>query len=213
MYWDEGYKEIWDAYSEKTSAPGTITPTIIGALEGSADDAVMEEALVFAVEPPSYVPYTIDAFKDPRPEPMAENFYFGNDVDLDYGSTAASYSAGDKGFPLGDLNWYPDMKALWLEGGAPVAIEDHMSKTGMEMTTFPNPFSGQATLSFSLLQSSEVSVAIYDITGKSVKRIDAGYFSSGENSLTIEQGNLNSGMYILRMDAGSNSSVMKISVK
>ncbi|MCP4310703.1 MAG: T9SS type A sorting domain-containing protein, partial [Bacteroidetes bacterium] len=213
MYWDQEYKDLWAANSAKVAAPGTLTPTIIGALEGSADDAVMEEALVFTVAPPSFLPYTTDAFMDPRPEPMAENFYFAEDVDLAYGMEAASYTAGDKDFPLGDLNHYPDMKALWESGGSPVAIEDKFNTEKLNMTTFPNPFSGQATLRFSLDQSSLVSVDIYDITGKSVKRIDAGYFSSGENTLTIQQGGLISGIYILKLNTGSNRGVMKISVK
>jgi len=213
MYWDQEYKDLWAANSGRVAAPGTLTPTIIGALEGSADDAVMEEALVFTVAPPSFLPYATDAFMDPRPEPMAENFYFGEDVDLAYGIEAASYTAGDKEFPLGDLNHYPDMKALWESGGSPNAIEDKFRTVGIDMTTFPNPFSGQATLRFNLVQSSEVSVEIYDITGKSVRRIDAGHLSSGINTLSIQQGELNSGIYILRLNAGSNSGVVKISVK
>jgi len=213
MYWDQEYKDLWAANSGKVAAPGTITPTIIGALEGSADDAVMEEVLAFTVAPPSLLPYATDAFMDPRPEPMAENFYFGEDVDLGYDITSDTYTAGDKDFPLGDLNWYPEMKALWEAGGSPTAIEDQFRTEEDVMTTFPNPFSGQATLRFSLLESTEVSVELYDITGKSVKRIEAGFFSSGENTLTIQQGGLISGIYILKLNAGVNSGVMKISVK
>ncbi len=107
-----------------------------------------------------------------------------------------------------------DQRRVGGGGGAPVGVEDHFETKGVDgMTTFPNPFSGQATLRFSLDQSTEVSVNIYDITGKSVRRIDAGYFSSGENTITIQQGGLNTGIYILKLDAGSNGGVMKISVK
>ena len=213
MYWDQAYTDLWTANSSHVAAPGTITATIIGALEGNEADAVMEEALVFTVEPPSLVPYTTDMFMDPRPEPLAENFYFGEDVDLGYDKTSDTYTAGDNGFPLGDLNWYPGLKAIWAAGGEPTAVAEKFQTEKLNMTSFPNPFSGQATLRFSLDQSTEVSVNIYDITGKSVKRIDAGYFSSGENTLTIQQGGLNAGIYILKLNAGSNSGVMKISVK
>jgi hypothetical protein len=215
MYWDQAYTDLWTANSSHVAAPGTITATIIGALEGSEADAVMEEALVFTVEPPSLVPYITDAFTDPRPDIMAENFYFvdDDDVDLGYDKTSDTYTAGDDDFPLGDLNWYPGLKAIWAAGGTPTAIEEKYRTVGIDMTTFPNPFSGQATLRFGLDESSDVSVVIYDITGKSVKRIDAGQFSAGENTITIQQGGLNSGIYILKLNAGSNSGVMKISVK
>jgi hypothetical protein len=144
---------------------------------------------------------------------MAENFYFAEDVDLAYGMEAASYTAGDKEFPLGDLNHYPEMKALWESGGSPSAIEDHFRTAGIDMTTFPNPFSGQATLRFSLDEASPVSVYIYDMTGQTVMHMDAGHCAAGINTLTIQQGGLNSGIYILKLNSGSSSSVAKISVK
>jgi len=213
MYWDQEYKDLWAANSGKTSAPGTITPTIIGALEGSVDDAVMEEVLVFTVAPPSYLPYATDAFMDPRPEPMAENFYFGEDVDLAYANTAVSYTAGDGGFPLGDLNWYPAMKARWAAGEGPVGVKEFFSPNAVDLSSYPNPFSGQATLNFKLDESSLVSVEIYDITGMSVRRMNAGHCAAGANTLGFEQGDLSSGIYILKLNAGTNSGIIKISVK
>jgi hypothetical protein len=213
MYWDQEYKDLWAANSGRVAAPGTLTPTIFGALEGSADDAVMEEALVFTVAPPSFLPYATDAFMDPRPEPMAENFYFGEDVDLAYGMEAASYTAADKEFPLGDLNHYPDMKAIWETGGSPSAIEDHFTSSKPDMVTFPNPFSGQATLRFNLEKASQVSVDIYDMTGQTVRHMDAGHCAAGVNTLTIQQGGLNSGMYILKLNSGSDNGIVKILVK
>jgi hypothetical protein len=213
MYWDQGYQDLWTANSDHVAAPGTITATIIGAMDGTEADAVMEEALVFTVEPPSLLPYITDAFMDPRPDIMAENFYFGEDVDLGYDKTSDTYTAGDDEFPLGDLNWYPGLKALWAAGGAPTAIEENYRTVGIEMTTFPNPFSGQANVRFNLDAPSKVTIDIFDITGKSVRRIDAGQRAAGVNTIEIQQDGMNSGIYILRMNAGNNSGITKISVK
>jgi hypothetical protein len=213
MYWNQDYKDLWAANSGRVEAPGTITATITGGLKSSADDAVMEEVLSFTVAPPSLVPYITDMFMDPRPDILAENFYFAEDVDLGYDITSDTYTAGDKDFPLGDLNWYPEMKAIWEAGGSPTAIEEKYRTVGIDMTTFPNPFSGQANLRFNLDAPSEVSIDIFDITGKSVRRIDAGQRLAGVNTITIQQEDLNTGIYILRMNAGTNSGITKISVK
>jgi hypothetical protein len=81
------------------------------------------------------------------------------------------------------------------------------------MVAYPNPLSENANIQFSLDKASTVSFDIYDITGKSVRSINAGSFAAGENSVTINRGDLKTGIYILRMNAGNNTGFMKISVK
>jgi hypothetical protein len=115
MYWEQQYKDLWAANSGVTTAPGTITATISGALS-NPDAAVMEEALTFAVAPPSFYEFTQAGLADPNAATFPENFYFGDDVDLAYGTTAESYKAAKNGYPLGDLNWFPEMKTKWENG-------------------------------------------------------------------------------------------------
>jgi hypothetical protein len=57
-----------------------------------------------------------------------------------------------------------------------------------------------------------VSYDIYDITGKSVRSMKAGNFAAGENSVVIQKENLRTGMYILKLNAGNQSGIMRISV-
>jgi hypothetical protein len=57
-----------------------------------------------------------------------------------------------------------------------------------------------------------VTIDIYDITGKSVRKIEAAYRGAGENAIVIQKDNLNSGIYILKMNAGNRNGIMKISV-
>ena len=81
------------------------------------------------------------------------------------------------------------------------------------MIAYPNPFSDQATIQFKLNKASDVSIAIYDITGKSVRRIEAGNYLAGEHTFNVQKGDLKSGIYILRMNTGDNAGFTKISVK
>ena len=80
------------------------------------------------------------------------------------------------------------------------------------MTSFPNPVSDQFTLRFTLDEASDVAIDIFDVTGKSVTRIESDGFGAGEHSILIPSNNWNSGIYILKMDAGARSGIMKISV-
>ena len=46
--------------------------------------------------------------------------YYRDEFDASYPTFTTAYMGGEDGFPAGDLNWFPDMKARW-EGGLPAA--------------------------------------------------------------------------------------------
>jgi hypothetical protein len=111
---------------------------------------------------------------------------------------------GSDGIVIGDPFWESEITGT---GIAPKYA------AGVEMAAFPNPFSENANIQFTLDRASEVSFDIYDITGKAVRSINAGSFAAGENSFVINRGDLRTGIYILRMNAGKNTGFTKISVK
>jgi hypothetical protein len=111
---------------------------------------------------------------------------------------------GSDGVVIGDPNWESTVTSV---------PQHYEYAAGIEMITYPNPFSEQATIWFKIDKSSSVSITIYDIMGKSVRRINAGNYAAGENSIVIQKENLIPGIYILKMNAGTNSGFMRISVK
>jgi len=79
----------------------------------------------------------------------------------------------------------------------------------------PNPFNPQTTIDFSLASSAAVSIAIYDVKGARVKTLVDETMPAGEHSArwngVDEQGrSAASGIYFVRMVAGSYSQVRKI---
>jgi len=79
----------------------------------------------------------------------------------------------------------------------------------------PNPFNPQTTIDFSLASSAAVSIAIYDVKGALVKTLVDETMPAGEHSArwngVDEQGrSAASGIYFVRMVAGSYSQVRKI---
>jgi hypothetical protein len=127
--------------------------------------------------------------------------YWLNTLDCKLETTDTDFRGSD-GEPIGDPRW-----------GSTVTGIAQFRANEIEMTSFPNPVTDQFTLRFALEEASVVSIDIYDITGKSVRKIEAAYRGAGENAIVIQKDNLNSGIYILKMNAGSKNGIMKISVK
>ena len=68
---------------------------------------------------------------------------------------------------------------------------------------YPNPFNPSAEVSFSLPMDSHVKLAAYDIQGKQVAIIFEGVQSLGEHSYTWNASELSSGVYYIRLQAGT----------
>ena len=104
-----------------------------------------------------------------------------------------------------------DIAALTEEYGIKAittAIDDIHSSSDLKI--YPNPFSGQTTLQFNMKNSTDVNISILDITGKTVRSIDAGNFAAGLNTFVIQRENMKPGIYFIKLDAGVNSGCSKI---
>ena len=86
--------------------------------------------------------------------------------------------------------------------------ENQTVENNVAVSMYPNPISGQATLSFNLNESCNVSYQIFDMTGRMVMSQGLGRFAEGEHQVNINAESLSSGSYVLRLNQGvSNSSV------
>jgi hypothetical protein len=65
----------------------------------------------------------------------------------------------------------------------------------------PNPVSGSAKVSFNLKKTRNVSLAIYDISGRLVKTIADKKFDEGIHEINLNTNNMNPGIYLLRMES------------
>ena len=91
----------------------------------------------------------------------------------------------------------------------PTAIEQ-FEKTSMKV--YPNPFSGEATVTFHLLNPENVVLNLYNSTGQLVRSINKGNFAAGDQECTLDSGSLPSGIYMLKMQAGAQVHICKVSV-
>ena len=132
-----------------------------------------------------------------------------DEYDFDYNTDATSYTAGDGGFPVGDLNWFPDKKAEWetwltdVEDRSELAVPYSFNLD----QNFPNPFNPSTTITYSITRSTNVSLEIFDILGRRIttlvnNRLEAaGNHHVTWNGLDLNSNQVASGVYIYQLSA------------
>lgn len=100
-------------------------------------------------------------------------------------------------------------------------VENEGSTEGLSiisnLNVFPNPLSGAATISFSLDQSQNVTLKIFDLTGRLMSTVANETMNSGDHQLqwnaSDENGNpLNTGIYLLKLETPNRSEAIRLSV-
>ena len=86
------------------------------------------------------------------------------------------------------------------------------SVANVNVSLYPNPVSSQATLSFELKESGNVSYQVFDMTGRMVMNQNMGRMNQGSHQVSVNAENLSSGSYILRLSQGAKNETVKFMV-
>jgi hypothetical protein len=77
---------------------------------------------------------------------------------------------------------------------------------------YPNPFSQQTTVELALSEQADVKVRVYNVLGQKVATVADGEMDAGTHKLGWDGSSLSSGVYFVRMEAGSKTDVHKVTV-
>ncbi len=77
---------------------------------------------------------------------------------------------------------------------------------------YPNPFNPETVIRYQLPVSSKVTLGIYDIVGKEVRKLVNDEQEAGSHTVKFNAGNLSSGVYICRITAGDFVKTIKMSL-
>ena len=77
-------------------------------------------------------------------------------------------------------------------------------------SSYPNPFNPSTSMDLSLNESGYVSVKVYNVMGQVVSTLVDGNMDAGYHTLTWNADNMPSGMYLVRVQAGSNVETQKL---
>ncbi len=88
----------------------------------------------------------------------------------------------------------------------PVVVENS------KVTMYPNPVRDAAKVCFELVDNTNVSYQVYDMSGRMVKTEVLGNFAEGKHEVNVNMNGLAKGAYVLRLNAGSRTSSVKFMV-
>lgn len=83
--------------------------------------------------------------------------------------------------------------------GPTAGIDDYNKNIYSIKQNYPNPFTDATTIPLNLQMDSEVTIAVYDFTGRKVLTAFNGALNAGENAISLNRGGLSSGCYIYRV--------------
>jgi len=89
-------------------------------------------------------------------------------------------------------------------------VENTVATTTVNM--YPNPVRDNAKISFELNNSNAVSYQVFDMMGRVVRVMNLGTLSEGVHEVNVSVDGLASGAYMLRLNAGTNTSTVKFMV-
>ncbi|HMS34881.1 MAG TPA: T9SS type A sorting domain-containing protein [Ignavibacteria bacterium] len=97
----------------------------------------------------------------------------------------------------------------------PVGISENISDVNSFKLkqNYPNPFNPETKISFNISKSSNISLQVFDVTGKAIADlIDNKFYTTGNYSVSFNAGqyNLTSGVYFYKLSANSVSELKKM---
>lgn len=93
-----------------------------------------------------------------------------------------------------------------------VNVEENFTNTTLGVNIYPNPIVNNATIEFDMIETAKVTYQVYDLSGRLVSNVTLGTYAEGTHNVNFNVDNLNSGTYIIRVQAGKMSKTSKILV-
>lgn len=177
----------------------------------------------------------------PGSYPSPENwpyYYYQKDAELGNPTTwprfDGSYtnsqllSASIEKLPLGDLNWFPDKKAIW-EANKDDVMEHilNLNESQIDVTSirrdnhqipnkfdlsqnYPNPFNPSTEIKYSITKQGKVSLEVYNLLGQKVATIVNETQNPGNYTINFDASKLASGVYVYRIQSDNRSLAKKM---
>ena len=101
-------------------------------------------------------------------------------------------------------------ESKWFKTASSLSVDKINGLT--EVNVYPNPAKDIAKLNFSLENTSNLTISVYDQLGQLVQTVTSGKFNAGDNQVDINTTTLNSGIYTVRIDAENGTLSQRISV-
>jgi hypothetical protein len=205
--------QVVDYLNDTLIMPILLNPTFLAHMISSGDIlSIINEPVEFNDPPPfneslvsAYVSNDLDNAPDWEDPAIPGGGLYHLDVPYDFGyaNSILAYGADD-GLQLGDRNW--------------VAVNSVNVKPFVaarsDLKVYPMPAERYINIEFALDVNADVSIEVYDLTGKRVANVLNRPYTAGSHSFEWNfEETLGNGIYLLRMKAGNNYSTAKVIVQ
>lgn len=121
----------------------------------------------------------------------------------------------DSYFQAGRIYAAVDDGGVYFLATGPAVASPSVPPELVLLGSFPNPFSAQASIAFSMPEAGPASVSVFDMAGRLVRELDAECLPAGSNSLVWDgsgesDGPVPPGVYFCRLEASGQTAVVKI---
>jgi hypothetical protein len=104
-----------------------------------------------------------------------------------------------------------------LRGEDPTAVEDRKKDETIPSTyeleqNYPNPFNPSTTIAFALPKPSEVTLKIFDASGRDIATLVVGKLPAGKHEVVLDASPFSSGVYFYRLQAGEFSQTRRLTL-
>lgn len=210
---------IPDTIVQYTFLEPTFEPFIAAGLVDTTN--IFSEELDFANAPPGLAEYMMyvwtggmtdfprwRAYEDEAAydDPLVVGELPENTFNFSFGEGARSYS-GDDGFPLGDLNWFPELYDEWVSTDVEEISADLPSRFQL-LGNYPNPFNPTTRITFDLAENATVRVDVYDVLGRFIAALPGVRVEAGlRRHVTVDGSAWTTGTYFYRVTMESATKV------
>lgn len=128
--------------------------------------------------------------------------------------SSPSFSHAENGYPLGNLNYYPELKEKWANGEVLTSAEEEIEivdNFGL-IGNYPNPFNPTTNIAFELNNQSAVILQVFNILGQKVTTMDLGRMNKGIHEVSFNGSEFSSGIYIVRLQSGNQIDTHRITL-
>ena len=228
-FWVMGYSQgtvitIFEATGDNQYAPVGIIDLIgvasftVGNLEPIDIDKDGVDEIVVSVDGYVIILKFIGSQNDQRYtvyylKKISEGYHFQNAMVYDLGIK------GDKQLLISSFNWdgprtdRTDIYVLSKDSISAVENEGQKSSS-FNFINYPNPFNNNTNIKFSINESSEITIKIYNILGEEVKQLQESYYLPGNYLISWDGDDeqdkyLPSGLYFITLNSGGGISTIK----
>lgn len=131
-------------------------------------------------------------------------------VEVLYGTNSAEYfQCTETEYHIINSTLEPYSVSIFATGvGGLSTEEDHIPREFDLSQNYPNPFNPSTNILFELPVATDLTLKVYDITGRLIQTLANGQYPQGTHKVMFDASGLSSGIYIYRLET-SNSSITK----